>query len=99
MKLSREERRRLQKATVKELMLMKKAVEMEREELLKQKDNLATQYHLVWLLTLRDLYGFGHERLVRTLNSAVDNFTAVSEGYITFDDIRDTLKEEVKLNL
>lgn len=50
------------------------------------------------LLVLRDTFGFGEKRLKRYQEAFEEMFKAYNEGYISLEDIADTLKEEVNIH-
>lgn len=75
----------------------RQVVKKDIEELKKivEKD-IALNYHLLWLLALRDEFGFGYSRLLRVYNKVCADAEAISEGYLNFEDIKETLESEVK---
>jgi len=57
---------------------------------------MATDFALaVPLLTLHDDFGFGSVRLERFLNKSEKTYEGINEGYLTIQDILNTLEEEV----
>lgn len=46
------------------------------------------------LMVLRDKYGFGKKRLEVFSDYVLDLYESFDKGYITFDDLKETLKEE-----
>ncbi|MDK7377501.1 hypothetical protein QP531_06675 [Peptoniphilus harei] len=60
----------------------------------------ATDFALaVPLLTLRDEFGFESVRLERFLKESEKTYEGINEGYLTIQDILNTLEEEVGLVL
>lgn len=51
------------------------------------------------LLTLKDEFGWGHTRAARLMKSTIDRFEAMTEGYLTIEDIRNTVREELGIDL
>lgn len=49
------------------------------------------------IMVLRDKYGFGKKRLDAFSDYVLDLYDSFNKGYITLDDLRETLKEEVNI--
>lgn len=49
------------------------------------------------LLTLRDEFGFGHERLLRYQKRFENNVDAYNKNYLNMQDVWDTLGKETKI--
>jgi len=48
----------------------------------------------IFLYELRNVYGFGEERLTRLVKKVIDLAGSIDEGYVSVDDIRAQLREE-----
>ena len=55
---------------------------------------ITRQYDLVWLLALRDEYGFGKDRTARLGKRIEATCEALAQGYLDFADIETQLIEE-----
>lgn len=79
--------------SVKEINQMKSR---EREKGLKDAIKIT---RLLPLLVLRDLEGYGKDRMIRYYNKYQEVYTAFMDDIITLEDIVEVLGEEVKLDL
>ena len=57
------------------------------------------QMMLLPLMTLRDHYGFGAQRLERFIDDVADILDSYNKGYLDLDDIEQTLKEETGIEI
>lgn len=60
---------------------------------------IARDYLLILMLVLHDEYGFGKKRIMHTYTRVCDISDSVSNGLITFEDIRQTLIEECRWDI
>jgi len=51
------------------------------------------------LLTLRDKFGFGTQRLNRFMDNMVDLYEAYENDYVNLNDLNDTIMEETGITL
>jgi len=51
------------------------------------------------VLTMRDKFGFGPKRLERLTDEVLELYDSFNKGYLTLDDILETIKEETGLEL
>lgn len=51
------------------------------------------------MLILRDEFGFGGKRLMRFYEAYSDLYDSIEKGYLTINDIVQTIKEEVDIEL
>ena len=51
------------------------------------------------MIILRDKYGFGAVRLERFIEQMIDVFEAVYDGYVSFSDLLETLKDETGIDI
>ena len=51
------------------------------------------------LLTLRDKFGFGKERLNRFMDKMLDLYEAYEMDYVDLDDLNDTIMKETGVTL
>ena len=56
-------------------------------------------YSAVMLLCLKDKFGFTTDQLIDVKTYVNDAFDSVGAGYVTLNDISDTLNEENDINL
>lgn len=59
------------------------------------KQEILSQYHLIWLLALRDEFGFADSRARRVLEKFIQINEDIADGLISFTDIKDTIKDEI----
>lgn len=71
-------------------------VEKIQEEVSRQ---MTRDYMALLLLVLHDEYGFGNKRLLHVFARVADMAEAVNMGLVSFGDIRDTLYEEVNIDI
>ena len=69
-----------------------------------QAKRIATQQATNWaaasaLLVLRDHFGFGEERAKRFMTAYCEVFDDLAEKRISFTDVENTIKDELKINL
>lgn len=66
-------------------------------------DNLITSAHklatLLYLTVLHDKHGFGTKRLERVLDQVNDLLDSFNKGYISIDDLNNTLYEETGIKV
>lgn len=66
----------------------------------KQAIEQATNFALAApMLILRDEFGFGEKRLMKFYEAYVDMYDSIEKGYLDIEDIVDTLREEVNIEL
>lgn len=59
-----------------------------------------SQYSMaVPVMVLRDEFGFGKKRLDKFLDSYMELYDAIEEGYLNLDDIIKTLNEETSVEI
>ena len=51
------------------------------------------------LMVLRDKYGFGCIRLPRFIKQCIQLYDSFDKGYITLDDLHNTIKDETGINV
>lgn len=91
--MNRKQRRNAKKLNAK---VIKEVQEVTKEEAIKQ----ATSAMLAaTLLILHDDYGFGHKRCKDVLEKIEEEFISVSEGYLSLEDMKQTIKEELSIAL
>lgn len=56
-------------------------------------------YEAVLALTLLDKLGYKEMRAKRFLSWVRDTFDSVQQGYVSLEDIKDTVKEELNIDL
>lgn len=54
---------------------------------------------LLTIMVLHDKFGFGEKRLFRFIDEEAKLLEAYNEGYLNVQDIEDTLKEEVGIEV
>lgn len=60
----------------------------------------ASQYSMaVPTMVLRDDFGFGKKRLDKFLDSYMELYDAIEEGYLNLDDIIETVNEETSVEI
>ena len=59
------------------------------------KQEILSYYHLIWLLALRDEFGFADSRARRVLEKFIQINEDIADGLISFTDIKDTIKDEI----
>lgn len=50
-------------------------------------------------LVLRDKWGWGHVRVMRLLRQIDEQYDAINKGYLSIDDVQQTVFEELKIDL
>ena len=60
---------------------------------------MTRDYMACLLLVLHDEYGFGNKRLLNVFARVADMAEALNQGLLTFSDIRQTLIEEVNIDV
>lgn len=68
----------------------------ERKKMIKQCSN---DYSAVVTLVLRDHLNFGYKRCRAFLERIQDTFKAINEDYLTVDDIKKTVLEELQIEI
>ena len=101
--LTREERRRIKRnegkqekvytLTQSQIDLMKKEISMAATK------NAFLMMMGFPLLTLRDKFGFGTQRLNRFMDNMADLYEAYEKDYVSLDDLNDTIMEETGITL
>jgi hypothetical protein len=56
-------------------------------------------YSAAVALVMRDKWGFGKERLPRLINQINDMFDSFLQGYLSIDDARNTISEEIGIDI
>lgn len=62
-------------------------------------DKAFTMMLVLPLMVLRDKYGFGKKRLSEFIEYTLENYDSFEKGYVTLEDLQDTLKEETGITL
>ena len=52
-----------------------------------------------FVMIMHDKFGFGTSRLMKVLNEVSDKFDSVQRGYMSIDDLRQTIKEEFNIEI
>lgn len=60
---------------------------------------IARDYLLILMLVLHDEFGFGKKRIMHTYTRVCDVSDSVSNGLITFEDVRQALVDECKWDI
>lgn len=77
-----------------------KEVKKRTAEIYKQAEqDIASNYHLIWILALHDTCGFGEKRIARVLDKVMSIAEALGNGEITFEDINQVIKDETGLEV
>ena len=101
--MSRAERRRLERDNSKSQKTYT-LTQAQLDEKLKAVEMQATKKAFVMmmgfpLLTLRDKFGFGKERLNRFMDKMMDLYEAYEMDYVDLDDLNDTIMKETGVTL
>lgn len=93
--MNRAERRRLQKQglTAKDI----KAIED--SSALKGIDFAVSGMIASFVITLHDKWGWGHVRIKRLLEQVDDVFDSIDKDYVTIEDLRKVILEEIEIEL
>ena len=83
MKMTRQERRRLERKGI------------DRAELRRIMDFVVKQYSAVVALCLHDKLGFGKVRAQRFMGEVNRVFESINEGYLSLDDVIETVEKEL----
>ena len=83
MKMTRQERRRLERKGI------------DKTELSRIIDYVVKQYSAVLALCLHDKLGFGKVRAQRFMYEVDRVFESINEGYLSLDDVIETVEEEL----
>lgn len=51
------------------------------------------------MIVLRDKYGFGATRLERFIEQMIEVFDSIHEGYVSFSDLLNALKDETGIDI
>ena len=71
---------------------VKKEVDTIQRQVLKE---MLFDYHLIWLLALRDAEAFGSTRLARVMDKVLVLSEDIGAGRLDFDDIKNALADEL----
>lgn len=78
----------------------RKEVEKQTEKIKLECEKAITQnYHRLWVIALRDEFGFGKDRLKRALEKVIELSNDLSDKRFNFDDIADVIKDETGLEV
>jgi hypothetical protein len=78
----------------------RKEVEKQTEKIkLECEKAIAQNYHRLWVIALRDEFGFGKDRLTRALEKVIELSNDLSDKRFNFDDIADVIKDETGLEV
>lgn len=89
--------KRIKQAVKKEV---EKEVEKIRERVISDvARDIVWNYHLLWMLALRDEFRFSTSRMKRVLDRVSENADALEKKYMTFDDIRQTMIDEIGIDV
>jgi hypothetical protein len=88
--MNRAERRRIAKSRVS----AKDLLNIQRTEGLKAVNLTVHDFSVAVAATLHDKLGFGTMRLSKTLNDISELFDSINKGYVSIEDLEQTLKEE-----
>lgn len=83
MKMTRQERRRLERKGIDEA------------ELGRIMDYVVKQYSAVMALCLHDKLGFGKVRAQRFMQDVDEMFDSINKGYLSLDDVLETVEKEL----
>lgn len=94
--MNRAERRRLEKSREKRKAT---APDLTRVEITNAIDYSSTAYSAALALVLHDKLGFGKKRSHRLMSQVWEVFESIKSGYLTLDDVLDTVKNELEIDL
>jgi len=78
----------------------RKEVEKQTEKIkLECERAIAQNYHRLWVIALRDEFGFGKDRLKRALEKVIELSNDLSDKRFNFDDIAEVIKDETGLEV
>ena len=91
--MNREERRKQSRIgiTAKELKQLDNSIKQESIKF------TVEMYSVAVAMVLRDKYGFGEVRMKRIMKEITEQFEMITEGYVSLDDMKKVLLEEVKI--
>ena len=91
--MSREERRKQSRIgiTAKELKQLDISIKQESIKF------TVEMYSVAVAMVLRDKYRFGEVRIKRIMKEITEQFEMITEGYVSLDDMKKVLLEEVKI--
>ena len=87
MKMTRQERRRLERKGI------------DKAELSRIMDYVVKQYSAVVALCLHDKLGFGKVRAQRFMREVNQVFDSINEGYLSLDDVIETVEKELGITI
>ena len=87
MKMTRQERRRLERKGI------------DKTELSRIIDYVVKQYSAVLALCLHDKLGFGKVRAQRFMREVDRVFESINEGYLSLDDVIETVEKELGITI
>lgn len=93
--MNREERRRAAKNGVDHKLLRQIQDESKKEGISKAVDSILASV----VLTMRDKHGWGQKRCAALLQDTIERFDAVENGYITTEDLIQTVKDELQIEI
>lgn len=93
--MNRAERRKAAKGKVDHMDLKR----LETQASQKAIDYTVTRYSAAVALACRDKLGFGKIRTQRFINQILEIFKAIDEDYLTIEDVVQTVKEELDIDL
>lgn len=92
--MNRQQRRKMVKkgVTAEDLKMVQ---DITKEQTKRHSIHFATEaFAVATAITLRDKFGFGEVRLKRATNHIANTFEAITEGYVSLDDLKKVLLEE-----
>ena len=87
MKMTRQERRRLERKDI------------DKTELSRIIDYVVKQYSAVLALCLHDKLGFGKVRAQRFMREVDDVFDSINRGYLSLDDVIETVEKALGITI
>ena len=82
------------------LNVMNKQMSLHMDDLRRQNfEDTFAGFLALFCLVLHDKFGFGKKRLTIVISYAIEMFNDVGDGRLTFDDMRQALKEETGIEL
>lgn len=82
-------------ANLQQRAIVQKAIDKRWLEATEIEEKVLTNFSLVVLMALRDEFGFGTSRAMRIAKKILEIDESIALGYLTFEDIKETLRDEL----
>ncbi len=96
--MKKKKRKKISKTGQKNFKL-EEVMEMRRELKGKLTQRITQEVMVVMVYKLRDMHGFGFDRMTKYLDEIYETFDSIDKGYVSINDIKKAVQNELQIEI